>query len=86
MRDALPGIIRAALLKQGHSAGLGITEGLVDMDLLHRADALFITNSVLEVVPAILADDALPEGHFASAAHKKQGHALCETLSQFAEF
>lgn len=85
---ALPGIMRAALLAQGHCAGLDITEGLVDIDLLHRADALFIANSVLEVVPAVLstATHTPPESGLPTAGQKKQGHALCEALPQFNAF
>ena len=49
---ALPGIIRAALLASGDKSGLNVTEGLIGRDLLAKADALFISNSVQLIVPA----------------------------------
>ena len=78
---ALPGIVRGALLQQKRCAGLELSEGLVDFDLLHRADALFVSNSVMEVVPACMAESGAVE-----AGQKKQGHALCEALPQFSDF
>ena len=76
---ALAGIIRAALIKAGEMAGLSVKEGLIGRDLLAKADALFVTNSVQSVVPAGF--DAA-----ASEAQKKQGHALCEALPQYLDF
>lgn len=76
---ALPGILRGALLQMGHAAGLNITEGLIGRDLLAKADALYLSNSVQGVVAAGFEAEA-------SAAQKKQGHALCEALPQFDNF
>lgn len=76
---ALAGIIRAALLQAGELAGLRVKEGLIGRDLLAKADALFISNSVQGVVAAGFEAEA-------SAAQKKQGHALCEALPQFDDF
>lgn len=76
---ALPGIIRAALLQAGEMAGLSVKEGLIGRDLLAKADALYLSNSVLGVVAAGFERQA-------SEAQKKQGHALCEALPQFDDF
>lgn len=76
---ALAGIIRAALLHAGEMAGLSVKEGLIGRDLLAKADALFVSNSVQSVVAAGFDPEA-------SAAQKKQGHALCEALPQFDGF
>lgn len=80
---ALAGIIRAALLQLGEAGGLNIAEGLIGRDLLAKADALYLSNSVHGVVPA-----QLEAGHATGpgAAQKKQGHALCEALPQFDRF
>lgn len=77
---ALAGIIRGQLLDMGHAAGLDIGEGLIDPDTLARAEGLFVTNSVQEVVAASLSSGELSDGQ------KKQGHALCEALPQFTKF
>lgn len=76
---ALPGILRGALLQMEQAAGLNITEGLIGRDLLTKADALYVSNSVMGVVPAGFEAAA-------SEAQKKQGHALCEALPQFDDF
>lgn len=76
---ALPGIIRAALLNADISGGFNVKEGLIGRDLLAKADALFVTNSLQGVVPAGFEADA-------TQAQKKQGHALCEALPQFLDF
>ena len=76
---ALAGIIRAALLQAEKVAGLNIKEGLVGRDLLAKADALFVTNSLQSVVPAGFEREA-------GAAQKKQGRALCEALPQYLDF
>lgn len=73
---ALPGILRAALLAHKHIGGLDICEGLIDRDMAEKADALFISNSVMEILPASF-------GRPVHDAQKKQGHALCEALPQF---
>ena len=80
---ALPGIIRAALLQLGEIAGLRISEGLIEPDNLASTDGMFISNSVLEIVPAYL------NNHIADAAleaQKKQGRAMRNALPQFAKF
>lgn len=76
---ALPGIIRAALLASGDKSGLGVTEGLIGRDLLAKADALFVSNSVNLIVPAGF-DAAV------SQAQKKQGLALRQALPHFTDF
>ncbi len=80
---ALAGIIRAALLQLGEASGLNIAEGLIGRDLLAKADALYLTNSVQGVVPAGF--EAISETGL-SEVQKKQGHALCEALPQFDRF
>jgi branched-chain amino acid aminotransferase len=76
---ALAGIIRGAVLQLGQAAGLSISEGLIGRDLLAKADALYLSNSVHKIVPAGFEAEA-------SEAQKKQGHALCEALPQFDRF
>tara|TARA_B110000971_G_C20036410_1_gene514492 strand:- start:3649 stop:4470 length:822 start_codon:yes stop_codon:yes gene_type:complete len=76
---ALAGIMRAQLIQMGPAAGFDVVEGLLDPDLVSRADGLFVTNSVTEIVAASLSGDV-------SEAQKKQGHALCEALPQFSKF
>lgn len=71
---ALPGIARGILLQSSPLQGLQIVEGLVDRDTLVHADGLFVSNSVFGIIPA--GYEAM-----ASAAQKKQGHALNEALS-----
>jgi len=42
----LPGIARAILLEQAASAGLAITERTVDLESLHHAEAIAVSNAV----------------------------------------
>ena len=49
---ALAGIVRARLLAIGDIDGISLKEGLIGRDLLSKADALFVTNSLYGVVPA----------------------------------
>jgi branched-chain amino acid aminotransferase len=79
---ALPGIIRQALLAQKTISGIELNEGLIDTQLLNRADALFVSNSVMQVVPAYLAK----QGDAPHAGQKKQGRAMCEALPQFSDY
>ena len=76
---ALAGIMRGQLIQMGPAAGFDVVEGLLDPDLVSRADGLFVTNSVNEIVAASLSGEV-------GAAQKKQGHALCEALPQFSKF
>ncbi len=75
---ALPGIIRAALLALENFAGWHIKESLIEAERLKQADAIFITNSVNQIVPAGY--------HALTADEKKQGLVLNEALPQFSEF
>ena len=76
---ALAGIMRAQLIEMAPAVGLDIVEGLVDPDLLARADGLLVTNSANEIVAASLSGAV-------SNSQKKQGHALCEALPQISKF
>ncbi len=76
---ALAGIVRHALLRAEQCAGLDICEGLVDADLLTRADGVFVTNSVQEILPASL---SVPPNE----AQKRQGLLLRDSLPQFLKF
>lgn len=80
---ALPGTIRAALLQLGEIAGLRLSEGLIEPDSLTTADGMFISNSVLEIVPAYLGNHIADT---AGEAQKKQGRALRNALPQFDKF
>lgn len=75
---ALPGIIRQNLLAADRPAGLQPVEGLIEAERLRDADAIFVTNSVNQVVAC--AYDAV------SGEQKKQGLALNEALPEFTEF
>ncbi len=75
---ALPGIIRGALLATKNLAGWQVTEGLIEAERLKQADAIFITNSVNQIVPAGY--------HQLAEGEKKQGHALNEALPNFLKF
>ena len=76
---ALAGIVRASLLAIGNIGAISLKEGLIGRDLLSKADALFVTNSLYGVVPAGF------DKHVGTA-QKKQGRALCEALPQFDGF
>jgi len=55
---ALPGITRAYILEMAAEAGIVVREGGYDIDELVRADEVFLTNSVQEIVPVnALADE-----------------------------
>lgn len=75
---ALPGIIRNALLAEKKIAGRQITEGLIEVERLQHADAIFVTNSVNQIVAAGY--------HTPTVAEKKQGHVLNEALPEFFDF
>lgn len=48
---ALPGITRAYILEMSAETGIIVREGNYDVDELARADEVFLTNSVQEIVP-----------------------------------
>lgn len=76
---ALPGIIRGQVLQHGGLADLTCQEALIEPDMLRTADALFVSNSLIGVVPA-----HMQGGSDITEGQKKQGAALCTALSKFA--
>ncbi len=60
---ALPGITRHAVLALCKSEGLDVVEGVVTRAQLRAATEMFVTNSLLEIMPVRRCDDAdLPVG------------------------
>ena len=60
---ALPGITRHAVLALCRSEGLEVAEGAVTRTQLRAATEVFVTNSLLEIMPVRRCDDAdLPIG------------------------
>jgi branched-chain amino acid aminotransferase len=49
--DVLPGITRAVVLELCAGLGIRVHEATVPLDVLRRADEVFVTNSVQEVLP-----------------------------------
>ncbi|HIE44271.1 MAG TPA: hypothetical protein EYP78_05710, partial [Candidatus Omnitrophica bacterium] len=55
----LPGITRGKILEIAPSVGLKITEKLVNVDFLKSANELFLTSSLMEVMPIVKVDNVL---------------------------
>jgi branched-chain amino acid aminotransferase len=55
----LPGITRAKILQIAPSVGLEVEEKLVKQDFLKSSDEVFITSSIIEVMPVVKIDDTL---------------------------
>jgi len=53
----LPGITRGTVLKLASFAGLPVSEGRFDPSYLKNADEVFITNSLIEIIPVTKVDD-----------------------------
>ncbi|MDB5055106.1 MAG: 4-amino-4-deoxychorismate lyase [Bacilli bacterium] len=47
----LPGITRAAVIEIAHDVKCSVEEGLYDWEELKKADEIFLTNSIQEIVP-----------------------------------
>ena len=75
--------MRGALLRCGSIGAWQIGEGLIEMERLADADAIFVTNSLNGVVTAIMIGGA-------SATKNKQSAVLGDTLNdalpKFTEF
>ncbi|MBL7070903.1 MAG: aminotransferase class IV [Candidatus Omnitrophica bacterium] len=52
----LPGITRKAVLELSSFAGVGVEEGMFKDDILNECDEVFITNSLIEIIPVIEVD------------------------------
>ena len=60
----LPGITRELVIEWGREAGIAVREQTLPLDVLQRADEVFITSSTKDVLPITAVDDhALPLEH-----------------------
>ncbi len=60
----LPGITRELVIEWGREAGIAIQEEPLPLDVLQRADEVFITSSTKDVLPITAVDDReLPPAH-----------------------
>jgi branched-chain amino acid aminotransferase len=65
----LPGITRELVIEWGRAAGVEIREEPLPLDVLQRADEVFITSSTKDVLPVSAVDDrVLPSEHPLTAA------------------
>ena len=53
----LPGITRKIILRLAPYAGLGVQESKFDRDDLKGSEEVFITNSMIELVPVVRIDE-----------------------------
>ncbi len=58
----LPGVTRAAVMEIAEGEGLDVVQDEVTVDRLRAADELFLTNSLIEVMPVTAADGAVVGG------------------------
>jgi len=58
--SVLPGIARAVLLERASAAGLAVAERVLDLDDLHRAEAMAVSNAVYGPRPAALVGAVAP--------------------------
>ncbi|MBN1871613.1 MAG: aminotransferase class IV, partial [Candidatus Omnitrophica bacterium] len=49
----LPGVTRKVILESAPFAGLAVEEGSFDEDFLKESEEVFITNSIIELVPVV---------------------------------
>ncbi|MCX8071839.1 MAG: aminotransferase class IV [Candidatus Binatia bacterium] len=57
LNELLPGITREFVLSLAQSAGIQTIERAIRIEELHRADELFLTSAVLEVLPVTRVDE-----------------------------
>ncbi len=55
----LPGITRAKIIQIAPSVGLKVEEELINVDFLKSADEVFLTSSLIEVMPVVKIDNTL---------------------------
>ena len=69
----LPGITRKAVLKMAPYIGLATEEGSFREEELKNSDEVFITNSIIEIMPVIkIADRTIGDGNVGSRTRKIQ--------------
>jgi len=78
----LPGITRAKILEIAPAVGLKVEEKLVNLDFLKSCDEIFLTSSLIEVMPIVKVDDTLINngsiGQYAVILRKKYREMIVE--------
>jgi branched-chain amino acid aminotransferase len=77
---ALPGITRAVIMKLAPKAGLKVKEAGVITDQLYNSDELFLTNSLMEVMPVVRVGNRVI-GNGAPGIFTKQLHSEYKKLT-----
>ena len=72
----LPGVTREVVLELALSLGIGVEERLVEPEELYQADEVFLTNSVIEIMPLV-------EGNSKRVGPGTIGSATSKLISEY---